>query len=75
MPNSIMTYLGQVSERDRQQILEALLALRRELSASRNQPLVGEEGPFYLRVGDWRVLYGIDEAAGKAVVLTIAPMA
>ena len=71
LKRSVEKELEELSEKLHDRIIEALLSLKNNPYPRNVKKLHGREG-FRLRVGNYRVLYTVDEAGKKIDVVSVA---
>lgn len=65
--------LRRLPPRDREAITRALDGLATDLGATDIRKLAGQANSWRLRVGDWRVLFDLANAAGVILVTDVRP--
>jgi mRNA interferase RelE/StbE len=58
---------GQAADR----VLEVIRRMQEEPRPHRNRKLVGEEATYRIRVGEYRVIHEIDDAAGTVLITRV----
>jgi mRNA interferase RelE/StbE len=66
-------YLAKIPRRERERLLDALLAMSADPYAGDVVKLKGSLEGYRLRVGRWRILFAVDADAHKVIIAGIGP--
>ncbi len=66
-------YLAKLPRRERERILDAMLGMASDPFAGDVVKLKGSLDGYRLRIGRWRILFGVDADARKVVIAGMGP--